>query len=148
MADEMIMRDSVEIKAPPETVWHVLTRPEFTKQFMFGCEAISDWQAGSTLVWRVASNGVIQVKGNIVSIDPPRSLQYTTFGPNTPYNDEPSNYLMVTLELEPRDADTVLNVSQGDFAGVEDGTKRYDESVAGWQSVLPKIKDLAESQAS
>jgi uncharacterized protein YndB with AHSA1/START domain len=145
MAEELVMRDSVSIQASAESVWRVLTTPEFTKQFMFGCEAISDWKLGSSLIWRVASNGAVQVKGDITEIEPPWSLHYTTFAPNAPYEDDPSNYLTVTLDLTQEDDRTTLRVSQGDFAAVDDGEKRYNDSIAGWKSVLPKIKELAES---
>ncbi|MPZ50089.1 MAG: hypothetical protein GEU75_12465 [Dehalococcoidia bacterium] len=145
MSDELTMRDSIEIRARPEQIWRVLTDPELTKQFMFGCEAISDWKAGSSLEWRVASNGVVQVKGAIEKIEPPRTLHYTAFAPNSPYADEPSNYLLVTLDLVAEGDRTTLNVSQGDFATVEDGQKRYEDSAAGWKSVLPKIKQLSEA---
>jgi uncharacterized protein YndB with AHSA1/START domain len=145
VSNEQVVRESIDIKASPDRVWQVFTQPEYTKQFMFGCEAISDWHEGSKLEWRIASNGVVAVKGNIVAIDAPRLLRYTTFGPNSGYQDDPANYLTVTVELTPANGGTRFEVSQGDFALIEEGTARYDDSLAGWRSVLPKIKELAES---
>jgi hypothetical protein len=39
---------------------------------------------------------------------------------------------------------TALAVTQGDFTGVTSGEKRYNETIGGWDSILPKIKELAE----
>ena len=40
--------NQVEIKAPASSVWDALTNPAMTKQYMFGCETISDWEKGDT----------------------------------------------------------------------------------------------------
>ena len=97
MQNELIVKKSIRLKADSAKVWDALTNPELTKQFMFGCEAISDWKPGSPLLWKgqVKGEDKIFVKGNIVSIEPRKKLQYTTFGPDSGLKDEPSNYLMV-----------------------------------------------------
>jgi len=146
MTNELIVRESIEIHAPAARVWTVLTDPGYTKQYMFNCEAISDWQPGSPLIWRGATNGVVYVKGNIEKIEPAKLLQYTTFDPNAPdLEDVPSNYTTVTDELSESDGRTRLNVTQGDFAGVVDGEKRFGDANSGWAGVLQKIKALAEA---
>jgi len=33
-------------------VWDALTNPSMTKQYMFGCETVSDWETGSELLWQ------------------------------------------------------------------------------------------------
>jgi uncharacterized protein YndB with AHSA1/START domain len=142
----LVVRDSIEIQAPADRVWTVMTGPAYTKQYIFDCEAISDWQPGSRLIWRGASNGVVYVEGNIERIETGRLLQYTAFDPNAPdHEDVPSNYTTVTAELVESAGRTTLQVSQGDFERVADGERRYKDAVAGWSGVLPKIKALAES---
>ena len=146
---ELIVRESVEIQAPAKAVWRVLVAPELTRQYMFGCEALSDWKPGSPLLWAGTADGkqIVYVKGVIVACDPPRLLQYTTFDPNGTLADVPANYVAVTCRLTPVAAGTRLEASQGDFAGVVDAQRRYDDTQAGWSSVLPKIKALAEGLA-
>ena len=54
---EKYARASIHVNAQPDRVWHVLTTPEYTRQFMYSCDAISDWQPGSELNW-VGASGI------------------------------------------------------------------------------------------
>ena len=49
---ELIVKKSIKINSSASKVWQVLTNPELTKQYMFGCEIISDWKVGSPVIWR------------------------------------------------------------------------------------------------
>lgn len=111
---------------------------------MYGCEVISDWKVGGSLIWKGAEDGKVYVKGNIVSIDPGRRLQFTTFDPNSEMQDTPSNYTTVTYELSPENGTTELTVTQGDFSKVVDGEKRYSHTVGGWDYALKGLKELLE----
>jgi uncharacterized protein YndB with AHSA1/START domain len=44
--------DSISIDAPPIRIWDILTRPEWTEKYMFGCRTVTDWKPGSSLEWR------------------------------------------------------------------------------------------------
>lgn len=144
MSKELIVEDSISINAPASKVWNALIDPELTKKYMFNCEAISEWKAGSSLVWKGALDGKVYVKGTILKIEAEKILQYTTFDPNGGYKDVPSNYLTVDYALSKENGGTLLTVSQGDYAAVEDGQKRYEDTVGGWGMVLSKIKELVE----
>ena len=37
---------------PFPQVWDMLTNPQKTKLYMFGCETVTDWKPGSELLWR------------------------------------------------------------------------------------------------
>ena len=116
---------------------------------MFGCEALSDWQPGSPLIWKGNFNGVemVAVKGHVVSIQPPQTLVYTVIDPNNPaIPDLPENYLTVTCQLTEKDGHTHLAVTQGDYSTVADGANRYKHSVdgGGWDPILVQIKQLLE----
>lgn len=123
MTKELIVKKSIKLNANTSKVWDALTNPELTKKYMYGCEVISDWKVGSPLIWKGAEDGKIYVKGNILSIEPGKRLQFTTFDPNSKLEDKPSNYTTVTYELSPEDGTTELTVTQGDFAKAEDGEK-------------------------
>ena len=149
MSQPLIVSSAIDIGVPVEAVWDALTNPEMTKKYMFGCEALSDWRPGSPLLWKGSFNGLemVAVKGNVVSIEPGRSLVYTAIDPNNPeIPDVPENYLIVTYELSEHGGQTRLAVSQGDYNSVAQGAKRYEETMAGggWTPLLVQIKALLE----
>ena len=150
MDKQLIISNSITINAPASKVWNALTNPEETKKYMFGCEAVSDWKIGSPLLWKGNYEGqeMIFVKGNIVSIEPGKLLAYTTIDPNSPIEDSPENYLTVTYKLAEQNGQTIFTVTQGDYAKVADGEKRYNDSYnggEGWNPILVEIKKLVEN---
>jgi uncharacterized protein YndB with AHSA1/START domain len=142
---EKIVRESIAINALPSRVWDVLTRPEYTREYMFGCEPVTDWGVGSSLEWRAGEK--VYVKGTVVSIEPNERFEYTTYSPNAfdNYEDTPENYTMVTLQLKPSGDGIELLVTQGDFSRIASGDIRFAHSVNSWRSVLTKIKEIAET---
>lgn len=144
MAKELVIRRSLTIKAPASRVWEILTDPEHTKKYMFGCEVISDWEIGSPLLWRGVKDGVIYVKGILLALDRERLFKFTVFDPNSGIEDTPSNYTTVTINLTAGNGSTTLSVTQGDFAGVVNGKSRLADAETGWDLALPKIKETAE----
>jgi uncharacterized protein YndB with AHSA1/START domain len=145
----LFIKNTITINAPVSKVWDALINPEQTKKYMFGCEALSDWKAGSTLLWKGTYEGkeMVFVKGSILELIPEKLLKYTTFDPNSTILDVPENYLIVTYELETLNEQTVLKVTQGDYNTVAEGEKRYKESYnngQGWDPILVEIKKLVE----
>jgi uncharacterized protein YndB with AHSA1/START domain len=147
----LIITNEITINASISKVWDLLTNPEQTKKYMFGCETISDWKPGSALLWKGMweEKEMVFVKGIIVKIEDQKHLSYTTFDPNNPaMEDMPENYTTVTYDLNESDGKTLLKVTQGDFATVADGEKRFNEvynNGEGWNPILIEIKKLAES---
>ena len=148
---ELLVKNNITIHAPAKKVWDVLTNPEQTKKYMFGCETVSDWKPGSTLEWKGTYEGkeMVFVKGKITDIQPENLLAYTTFDPNnTAMEDKPENYLTVTYDLKEENGVTVLKVTQGDYNKVADGETRYKEAYnngEGWNPILVEIKKIAEA---
>ncbi len=143
MTSSLVFHASIRINAPAARVWAVLTTPALTKRFMFGAEAISDWKVGSPLVWRLEGSEKV-LKGKIVGIEPCTRLSYTIIDPGAPYPVIPENATTVTFELIGENGRTVVSVTDGDFATVADGKKRYERTVWGWGIALPKLKEVAE----
>lgn len=147
----LFIKNSITIQAPASKVWDALTNPEQTKKYMFGCETVSDWKSGSTLLWKGTHEGneMIFVKGEIVAIDPGKHLSYTTIDPHSTIDDVSENYLTVTYDLKEENGQTKLLVTQGDYSKVAEGERRYAESYnggEGWNPILVEIKKLVESQ--
>jgi uncharacterized protein YndB with AHSA1/START domain len=143
---EKLVKESVVIGARAETIWKVLTDADFTEKYMYGCRAFSTWKEGTALTWEMIHEGkkLVAVKGTVLDFKPPRLLRYTVFDPNGAYKDVPSNHLTVTCTLTPVDGGERVDFVQGDFATVEDGERRYQDSLAGGDAILVKIKALAE----
>ncbi len=152
MQHQLILRDSISINAPASVVWDILVNPQETKKYMFGCSAMSDWKIDSPLLWTANIDGAdrVFVKGNIVELEQHRFLAYTTIDPHSRIEDIPENYLTVTYELSVENEHTILIITQGDFAVVEDGERRFGEAVkeGGWNPILVQIKHIAESKKS
>ncbi len=148
--DTLVVKNEITINAPAWRVWEVLTKPEYTKKFMFGCAAISDWKKGSLLEWKgnIGGKEGVVVTGKIIEVDPGKFLAYTTFDPNAGLEDRENNYLTVTERLTEQDGKTMLAITQGDFSVVQDGQRRYADGAKGWETVLPKIKTIAEGKVN
>lgn len=147
-----IITNTITIHAPAAEVWDALVNPAKTKVYMFGCETVSDWQVGSSLLWQGEHEGqaIIYVKGTILDIHPEKYLAYTTIDPHSSIDDTSENYLKVTYELTPENGYTVLTVTQGDYNTVADGERRYQEAYnngEGWNPILIDIKKLVEANA-
>jgi len=151
MAEELIVKNSIHINAASSRIWDALVNPEQTKKYMFGCEAISEWKKGSSLLWKGTYEGkeMIFVKGDIIDIQPEKYLAYTVIDPNNPnLEDKPENYLTVTITLSPGNSGTDLTVTQGDYNKVGDGPNRYKHTIdsGGWDPILVQIKKLVEEK--
>ena len=147
---KLVVENVISINAPIDKVWDTLTDPEQTKKYMFGCETVSDWKPGSSLLWRANYEGkeMVFVKGNIIAIRPPTLLTYTVIDPNAGMPDIPDNYLNVTYQLSEQDGTTTLTVSQDGFEKAADGEKRYKDvynNGDGWNPILVEIKKCAEA---
>jgi len=142
---EQFIRKSIEVSAPAEALWKVLTENEFIPQYMFGCVAETAWKPGSPLLWKGAADGKLYVKGHVVAVDAPRRLEYTVIDPNNPaVQDIPANYLTMIYQIQEHDGSSTFELIQGDYAKVAEGQKRYEDTLKGDDFILVKIKELAE----
>ena len=149
--NSLIIENSIALDAPKTTVWDALTNPKQTRQYMYNCEAISDWQPGSPLIWRYqdeAGNEQIAVEGHIVAIEPERYLAYTAVDPHATIDAASAQPITITYTLTTENGQTILTVTQGDYAKVTDGERRYEEAYnngEGWNPLLQQIKALVEA---
>lgn len=149
LMEKMIVENTITINAPAEKVWDVLTNPQQTKRYMFGCETVSNWKPGSPLIWQMQYEGkdFVPVKGTIVKIDPNKYLHYTVIDPNSSMPDIPENYLSVEYALAPQGNNTELKVTQSGFEHAANGEARFKEAYnngEGWNPIMVQIKQIAE----
>lgn len=142
----MIIKKTVDFKVNKKQVWDLLTNPQKTKQYMFGCEVLSDWTIGSEIIWKGKTEDgqeIIHVKGEITEIKNGEKVSFTMLDPNIGIKDIPENYVNLTFELNESESGTVLKLTQ-DFEGTENAEKRYKESATGWDMVIDVMKKLPD----
>jgi uncharacterized protein YndB with AHSA1/START domain len=143
MNHQLQLKKTIEITASLMDVWDALTDRETIKKYFFGTEAISDWEEGSTLVFRGELDGKsYEDKGNILEAIPGELLEYDYWSGFSGLEDKPENYSRVTYILEQTVDGTILNLKQKGFAG-EEALAHAD---GGWTMVLQNLKELLESQ--
>ena len=146
MEKSMIIKKIVDFNANKKQVWDLLTNPEKTKQYMFGCEVLSDWNVGSQIIWKGKTEDgqeIIHVKGEITEVKKEEKVSFTMLDPNIGIKDIPENYVNLTYELNESKSRTTFKLTQ-DFEGTENAEKRYKESVIGWDMVIDMMKKLAD----
>jgi len=64
------------IRGTAEEVWDAIVNPEKTEQYYFGTRVDSDWEVGSPMTYSYP-DGRIASTGEIISIDPPKRIEFT-----------------------------------------------------------------------
>ena len=143
----------LHIEASPEVVFDVISRPEHIRDW-WSAETEIEPVAGSSseLTWRDEASGRIDVVPiTVIAAQPPRlfSFRWTQAADEVP---TPSNSLLVTFELSPAGAGTVLRLTETgfrergwDIAVLEEA---YRDHVTGWDFYLPRIAERAVRQVS
>ncbi len=65
------------IRTSPEQLWRALTEPAFTERYWGGLSFDTDWEAGSTMAWRIAGATVVDPDQVVIESDPYRRLTYS-----------------------------------------------------------------------
>ncbi len=120
------------IATTPERLWQALTDPDLTSRY-WGHRNVSGWAKGDP--WRhERPDGVDDLVGTILEVDPPRRLAHTWAVPAT------GVVSRVTFDLEPVDGAVKLTLTHEDLPADE-----YQGSLAGWAKVLSNLKSLLET---
>lgn len=141
MNHQLEVNKSIEIAVAPMLVWRALTDRESIRQYFFGTEAISDWLAGSSLVFKGEWEGkAYEDKGNVHVAVPGKLLTYDYWSEFSGLEDSPENYSMVSYMLDKTEKGTLVTLTQKGFASEE----AQAHSEGGWAMVLQNLKDLLE----
>lgn len=140
--DNITATTSTTIDTPVAKVWRALVTPETIKRYMFGATVVSDFKEGSPIVWRGEWKGkAYEDKGEIVLVEPGRTLRYTHWSPLSGTPDTPENRHTVTIELAGEGAHTNVTLSQ-DGNHTEQEREHSEEN---WRKMLEGLKKVAES---
>ena len=141
MNHQLEVNCAIEIAVSPMLVWRALTDRETIRQYFFGTEAISDWQPGSSLVFRGEWEGKsYEDKGKVHMAVPGKLLVYDYWSEFSGLEDDPENYSMVSYTLDGSATGTMLSLTQKGFASEE----AQSHSDVGWAMVLQNLKELLE----
>jgi uncharacterized protein YndB with AHSA1/START domain len=138
------LRKTYAIDAPVSDVWHALTDTEMIRQYFFGTEAVSDWQKGSTIIYRGNWEGKpYEDKGIIQQLIPEKLLTISYWSNRSGKPDIPENYSTHSYRLEVRDNKTQLTLVQED-------TYKSDEARNNawqhWDVVMQGLIKLVEKE--
>ncbi|HTF03971.1 MAG TPA: SRPBCC domain-containing protein [Bacteroidia bacterium] len=132
--------DHIQIAAPKEKVWEVLTTPEFMKQWDELPENYSggNLQLNSTIEWEGYSKlTVTDFKENEI-------LKLNMYLPKLSL--DPSQYdVSYTYRLTESNGITTLNFEIGDFSPLPDPQNYMDATLEFVHGAKEKIKELAEN---
>jgi uncharacterized protein YndB with AHSA1/START domain len=141
MDKDLVARATITISAPREKVWAALVDPEAIKQYFFGTTVVSDWRAGSPIVWKGEWQGKsYEDKGVILQYEPGRTIQYSHFSPLSGLPDIPENYHTVTIQLSAAKDQTQVLLSQDNNSTEEERA----HSAQNWEMMLAALKKFLE----
>ena len=141
MSKTYIAKAAIIINTPASKVWDALTEPDLIKQYLFGTEVATDWQAGSPITYKGTWEGkTYEDKGKILQIEPGKLLVSTYWSSLSSVPDIPENYKTVRYELSAESDGTRLTITQDN----NDTQEAAAHSEQNWKMVLDGIKKLLE----
>jgi uncharacterized protein YndB with AHSA1/START domain len=139
----LVAEATTTINAPVSVVWDALINPDMIKQFMFGSEAVSDWQEGSPIVWKGEWEGKpYEDKGQILKMERERMLRYSHYSPLSGTPDVPESYHTLTYELSAEGEKTNVALSQDKNASEEERA----HAAGMWEKMLVSLKNVVEGK--
>ena len=130
---------TIYIAASAEKVWNGLIDREMTKAY-WGHYNESDWKQGSRWEHVGSDSGKVNVRGQIIEIDPPHKMVWSwAFADEA---DEPAKLSRVTYELVALGPDTKLTVTHSEL---EPGSSMDIGVREGWSAVLSNLKSMIET---
>lgn len=143
MATTFSASAKIELNAPASKVWRALTDPEQIKKYLFGTEAVSDWQEGSTLEFKGVWEGKPYLdKGVILKSEENRLFKYSYHSSFSQLEDKPENYQIISYILHEEHGITTLEIKQENTQSKE----AAEHSAGNWQYVLNTIKEIIEGK--
>jgi uncharacterized protein YndB with AHSA1/START domain len=142
MNKDLSVTGTTLINASREQVWDALTNPSKIKEYLSGTETVTDWKAGSPIVFQGEYNGQ-QYKdhGTILANIPCEVIKYTYWSAFTGLEDIPDNYSTITYLVDVKGQNlTQLQWIQKGYAS-EAG---YQHSLQGMDAFMKQIKEIAE----
>jgi uncharacterized protein YndB with AHSA1/START domain len=134
-----VLKRSLEIDAPPNEVWRVLTTPELVREwaaaYQDGISIRTSWREGEPVTWK-APDGATTASGRVAAFQPGKLLKF-----EYPAG-EARSWAPEVFEIQSVDHRTRLDVTTGPL---EDADFKALEGPA--TLAIQEIKSLAEESA-
>ena len=129
------------IASTPERVWDALTRPEFTRQYFFGRTIEIEPKQGGSFILRMP-DGRVDVKGSVVTWDPPRRLAVTWL---VDWIEDMRNLpeCLVSYDIAQAGEAVRLTMTEAHQWDVPDDL--LSGGRAGWPAILSSLKSVLET---
>src|ERR1700681_1823733 len=142
-AKNLIAKSSIQINNTVDEAWKALVNPEIVAKYMLGSQQVSDWQKGSSIIWRKDFNGRrFEDKGEILEITPTKHLRYTHYSPASGKPDAPENYQTVSVALKENANGTTIELTSDNNASEIE--KAMTEHI--WAYYLQSLKLIVDKR--
>lgn len=132
------LKRTLEIDAPPNEVWRVLTTPELVREwaaaYLEGIQIRTSFREGEPVTWKSRS-GATRSCGTVAACKPERLLKFH-------YETDPRGAFSDTFEIVAAEDKTWLKVTTGPL-----GKADFDALKRPSQQAIEEIKSLAEESA-
>jgi uncharacterized protein YndB with AHSA1/START domain len=129
------------IASTPQKVWNALTAPEFTRQYFFGRTIEIAPNVGASFILRMP-DGRVDVKGKVVTWDPPRRLAVTwTVDWIAEMRELPE--CLVSYDIEQAGEAVRLTMTEAHQWDVPDAMLAGGRM--GWPAILSSLKSVLET---
>lgn len=128
------------IRTSAEKLWSALFQPQFTRQYWYGMDMVSDWKVGSSWQLRFA-DGRLADAGEVLELDPPRRLVLrwqNEFRPELK-SEGPATCAIV---LEPNGEIVKLTITH---SSPRPNSQLIVAVSGGWPKILSNLKSLLET---
>lgn len=121
-------------------VWEAITNPEMTEQYFFATRVQSDWAPGAEMTYSYR-DGTLASTGHIISIDPPKRLEFTFHALWDPELEAegPCREVWTLTDLE-----DMVELAIELFDLTVD-SKRYRDFTEGFPYIVAGLKSLVET---
>ena len=146
MSNQLLVKNSTLIQAPPATVWDVLVHPYYIKQWDDVPEGYPDLEPlslGAELVWKHPNGESTALK--VITLEPHKKLFLSLSVSNWSYKPAPES-VGYTYSLSEQEDGTGLSITIGDFALIPNGESYYQAALEFATAATRKIKELAEKR--
>ena len=142
-AKQLIAQTSIQINNTVDEAWNALVNPEIIAKYMLGSQQVSDWQKGSSIIWKKDFNGrKFEDKGEVLEITPRKSLKYTHYSPASGRPDAPENYQTVSVTLKENRKGTTIDLTSDNNASEKE--KAMTEHI--WAYYLQGLKIIMDKK--
>jgi uncharacterized protein YndB with AHSA1/START domain len=136
------LRRTLEIDAPPNEVWRVLTTPELVREwaaaYVDGISIRTSWREGERVAWKRPDGGT-QAVGTVAAFKPERLLRFDYAA--EPGVAEPRSF-SDTFEISPGELGTRLRITTGPL-----DDDAFEARKKPTEQAIREIKSLAEESA-